>query len=83
MASGPITSWEIDEKKWKQWQILLSSAPKSIQKMTENFKLKEAYSLKKKKSMPNLDSTVHEKNRDVDLPTKVCIVKAMIFPVVM
>ena len=28
MASGPITSWQIDVKKWKQWQILLSWAPK-------------------------------------------------------
>ena len=31
MASGPITSWEIDGKKRKQWQILFSWAPKSLQ----------------------------------------------------
>ena len=30
MASGPITSWQIDGKKWKQWQILFSWAPKSL-----------------------------------------------------
>ena len=28
MASGPITSWQIDGEKWKQWQILFSEAPK-------------------------------------------------------
>ena len=31
MASGPITSWQTDGKKWKQWQILFSWAPKSLQ----------------------------------------------------
>ena len=31
MASGPKTSWQIDGKKWKQWQILFSWAPKSLQ----------------------------------------------------
>ena len=34
MASGPITSWEIDEKQWKQWQILFSWASKSLQMVT-------------------------------------------------
>ena len=31
MASGPISSWQIDEEKWKQWQILFSWSPKSLQ----------------------------------------------------
>ena len=30
MASGPITSWQIEGEKWKQWQILFSWAPKSL-----------------------------------------------------
>ena len=34
MASGPVTSWQIDEKKWKQWQILFSWAPKSLRMVT-------------------------------------------------
>ena len=34
MASGPIISWEIDGEKWKQWQILSSRAPKSLQMVT-------------------------------------------------
>ena len=41
MASSPITSWQIG-KKWKQWQILFSSAPKSLQIMTAAMKLKDA-----------------------------------------
>ena len=44
MASGPMTSWQMDGKKWKQCQILLSWAPKSPAAM----KLKDAYSLEEK-----------------------------------
>ena len=45
MASGPITSWQIDEKPWKQWQTLLLGAPKSLQMVTAAMKLKDACSL--------------------------------------
>ena len=48
MASGPITSWEIDGKKRKQWQILFSWAPKSLQIVTAAMKLKDAYFLEEK-----------------------------------
>ena len=48
MASGPITSWQIDGKKWQQWQILLSWAPKSLQMVTAAMKLKDACSLEEK-----------------------------------
>ena len=48
MASGPITSWQIDRKTWKQWQILFSWAPKSLQTVTEAMKLKDACSLEEK-----------------------------------
>ena len=48
MASGPVTSWQIDEKKWKQWQILFSWAPKSLQMVTAAMKLKDACSLEEK-----------------------------------
>ena len=48
-ASSPITSWQIDgEKKWKQWQILHSWAPKSLQTVTAAMKLKDACSLEEK-----------------------------------
>ena len=44
MASGPITSWEIDGKQWKQCQTLFFWAPKSLQMVTAAMKLKDAYS---------------------------------------
>ena len=48
MASGPIPSWEIDGKKWKQCQTLLLWPPKSLQMVNEAMKLKDAYSLEGK-----------------------------------
>ena len=62
--------------KWKQWQILFSWAPKSLWTVTAAMKLKDACSVEEK-----LDSVV--KSRDITLPPKVCIVKAIVFPVVM
>ena len=47
-ASSPITSWQIDEKQWKQWEILFSLAPKSLQMVTAAMKLKDACSLEEK-----------------------------------
>ena len=64
-------------KQWKQWQTLFSWAPKSLQVVTAAIKLKDAYSLEE----TNLDSIL--KSRAIPLPTKVHLVKAMIFPVVM
>ena len=48
MTSGPITSWQIDGKQWKQWQTLFSWAPKSLQMVIAAMKLKDAYSLEGK-----------------------------------
>ena len=48
MASGPITSWQIDGKQWKQWLTLFCGAPKSLQMVTAAMKLKDAYSLEGK-----------------------------------
>ena len=48
MASGPITSWQIEGKKWKQWQIFSSWASKSLQMVTAAMKLKDTYSLEEK-----------------------------------
>ena len=48
MASGPITSWQIDGKQWKQCQILFWGAPKSLQMVIAVMKLKDAYSLEGK-----------------------------------
>ena len=48
MASGPITSWEIDWKQWKQCQTLFWGAPKSLQMVIAAMKLRDAYSLEGK-----------------------------------
>ena len=66
-------------KQWKQCQTFFGGAPKSLQMVIAAMKLKDAYSLEK--VMTNLDSTL--KSRDITLPTKVHLVKAMVFPVVM
>ena len=48
MASGPITSWQIDGKQWKQCQTLFFWAPKSLQMVIAAMKWKDAYSLEGK-----------------------------------
>ena len=66
-------------KQWKQCQTLFFGAPKSLQMVTTAMKLKDACSFGRK-AMTNLDRIL--KSRDITLPTKVCLVKAMVFPVV-
>ena len=48
MASDPITLWQIDGEKWKQWQILFWGAPKSLQLVTAAMKLTDACSSEEK-----------------------------------
>ena len=48
MASSPITSWQIDGEQGKQWEILFSWSPKSLQVATAAMKLKDACSLEEK-----------------------------------
>ena len=64
---------------WKQCQTLFLSTSKSLQMVIAAMKLKDTYSLEV--VMTNLDSIL--KSRDITLPTKVHLVKAMLFPVVM
>ena len=66
-------------KQWNQWQTLLSWALKSLQIVTATIKLKRL--LLGRKVMTKLDSIL--KSRDIILPAKVHLVKAMVFPVVM
>ena len=61
-------------------RLLFWGAPKSLQMVTAAMKLKDAYSLGRK-VMTNLDSIL--KSRDITLPTKVRLVKTMVFPAVM
>ena len=48
MEPGPITSWQIEGKQWKQWETLFFWAPKSLQVVTAAMKLKDACSLEEK-----------------------------------
>ena len=79
MASSPITSWQIDGKQWKQWlTIFLGSKITADGDCSHETKRRL---LPGRKAMTNLDSIL--KSRDITLPTKVHLVKAMVFPVVM
>ena len=77
MASGPITSWEIDGETVSDF-ILGGSKITADCDCSHEIKRRL---LLGRKVMTNLDSIF--KSRDITLPTKVCLVKAMIFPVVM
>ena len=77
MASGPITSWEIDGETVIGF-IFLGSKITAYGDYSHEIK---RYSLLGRKVMTNLDSIL--KSRDITLPTKVHLVKAMVFPVVM
>ena len=79
MAYGPITSWEIDGETVETVADFIFLAPKSLQMVTAATKLKDL--LLGRKVPTNLDSIF--KSRDIILPTKVRLVKAMVFPVVM
>ena len=75
MASGPITSCQIDG----ETVTLFLGAPKSLQMVIAAMKLKDTLLLGRK-VMTNLDGIL--KIRDITLPAKIFLVKAMIFPVV-
>ena len=77
MASGPITSWEIDGETVSDF-IFLGSKITADGDCRHEIKRRL---LLGRKVMTNLDSIF--KSRDITLPTKVCLVKAMVFPVVM
>ena len=65
-------------KQWKQWQTLFSWASKSLMMVTAAMKLKDTCSLEEK-LLTNPDTIL--KSRDITWLTKVCLVKAMVFPV--
>ena len=80
IASGPITSWQIDGKQWKQCQTLFIWGSKITSDGDCSHEIQRRL-LFGRKVMTNLDSIF--KSRDITLPTKVGLVKAMVFPVVM
>ena len=79
MASGSITSWQIDGETVETVADFISGAPKSLQMVIAAMKLRRL--LFERKVSTNLDSIL--KRRDIILSTMVCLVKAMVFPVVM
>ena len=80
MASGPITSWEIDEETVQTVADFILGGSKVTADRDCSHEIKRRFLLGRK-VMNNLDSIF--KSRDITLPTKVCLVKSMIFPVVM
>ena len=80
MASGPITSWQIDGETMEIVTDFIFLGSKIIVDGDCSHEIKRRLLLGRK-AMTNLDSTL--KSRDVTLPTKVHIVNAMVFPVVM
>ena len=80
MASGPITSWEIDGETVETVSDFVFLGSKITEDGDCSHEIKRCLVLGRK-VMTNLDSIF--KSRDITLPTKVCLVKAMVFPVVM
>ena len=80
MASGPITSWEIDGETVETLSDSILWGSRNTADGDCSHEIKRRLLLGRK-VLINLDSIV--KSRDITLPTKVCIVKTMVFPVVM
>ena len=80
MASGPITSWKIDGEKVETVTKFILGGSKITADGDCSHEIKRRLLLDRKVTT-NLDSIF--KSRDITLPTKVCLVKAMVFPVVM
>ena len=80
MASGPITSWQMEGGKVESVTNFIFLGSKIIADSDCNHKIKRCLLLGRK-AMMNLDSVL--KSRDITFPTKVPLVKAMVFPIVM
>jgi len=80
IASGPITSWQIDEKAVETVTVFIFLGSKITADGDRSHEIKRCLLLARK-AMTNLNSML--KSRDTILPTKICIVKAMVFPIVM
>ena len=80
MASGLITSWQIDRETMEIVKDYFGGAPKITEDGDYSHEIKR-HLLLGRKAMTNLESII--KNRDITLSTKVHLVKAMVFPVVM
>ena len=82
MASGPITSWEIDGETVETVSDFIFLGSKITADGDCSHEI-ERRLLLGRKVMTNLESIFKSRDKDITLPTKVCLVKAMVFPVVM
>ena len=80
VASGPITSWEIDGETVETVADFIFGGSKTTADGNRSHEIKSCLLLRRE-VMTNLDSIL--KSRDITLPTKICLVKAMVFPAVM
>ena len=80
MASGPITSWQMDGETMETVRDSIFSGSKITADGDCSHEIKRHFLLRRK-TMTNLDNIL--KNRDITLPTKIRLVKGMVFPVVM
>ena len=80
MASGPITSWQIDGETMETVTDFILGGSKITADVDCSYEIKKCLLLGWK-VMTNIDSIL--KSRDITLPTKVCLIKALVFPVVM
>ena len=80
MASGPITLWQVDGEIMETVRDIFGGGSKTTADGDCSYEIKRCLPLGRK-AMTNLDSIF--KRRDITSPTKVCLVKAMVFPVVM
>ena len=80
MATGPITSWQIDGETVETVSVFIFGGSKITVDGDCSHEIKRCLFLRRK-AMTNLDSIL--KSRDITLPTKVCLDKAMVFPVIM
>ena len=82
IASGSITSWQTDGETMETVRDFIFLVPKIIAYSDCSHEIKRCLLLGKK-AMTNLDSVLKSRESNITLPTKVCTVKAMVFPVVM
>ena len=80
MASSPITSWQIEGEKVEAVTDFIFLGSKITADGDYSHEIKRCFLLGRK-AVTNLGSVL--KSRDITLPTKICVVKAMVFPVVM
>ena len=79
MASGPIASWQIDGKQWKQWLTLFLGAPNSVQMVTIALKLKDTCSLEENYDQPRQHIRKQRLCQQRSIKSKLCFFSVVIY----